>query len=203
MKIGGIYSHLNGREFLEARKPKLWKEIQSVIKNVNAAQCLGKISKEKRMQGKVLYAPKRLNTSFKKVFKASNWAASTTSFYVCEDERTNRKIVEMAAPEQKKAIIDAGFKPYSSKNETDFVKDRVAVEVQFGKYSFIAYDLIVKHMAFFVAGKIDVGVEIVPMKCLQKDMSSGPGYFEKELFNLTRQGRGVPPVPLVLIGIEP
>ena len=34
---------------------------------------------------------------------------------------------------------------------------RVAVEIQFGKYSFIAYDLFVKHMAFYVGDAIDVG----------------------------------------------
>lgn len=37
-----------------------------------------------------------------------------------------------------------------SYNQTDFVKDRIAIEVQFGKYSFVAYDLFVKHMAFCV-----------------------------------------------------
>jgi hypothetical protein len=34
-------------------------------------------------------------------------------------------------------------------------------------------------------------------------MSSGPGYYEGELYNLIRQGRGVPAVPLIMIGIAP
>lgn len=50
---------------------------------------------------------------------------------------------------------------------------------------------------------IDVGIEILPMKSLQERMSSGPGYYEGELYNLIREGRGVPAVPLVLIGVEP
>lgn len=50
---------------------------------------------------------------------------------------------------------------------------------------------------------IDVGIEILPMKSLQSQMSSGVGYYEGELYNLIREGRGVPAVPLVLIGIEP
>jgi len=85
--------------------------------------------------------------------------------------------------------------------QTDFVKDRVAVEVQFGKYSFVAYDLFVKHLAFYVGDRIDVGVEILPMKSLQAQMSSGVGYYEGELYNIVRQGRGVPAVPLIIIGI--
>lgn len=45
--------------------------------------------------------------------------------------------------------------------------------------------------------------EILPMKSLQSQMSSGVAYYEGEFYNVVRQGRGVPAVPLVLIGIEP
>lgn len=34
-------------------------------------------------------------------------------------------------------------------------------------------------------------------------MSSGVAYYEGELYNVVRNGRGVPAVPLVLVGIEP
>ena len=111
--------------------------------------------------------------------------------------------MHMTAEEQKAKIEDAGEKAIFSYNQTDFVKDRVAVEVQFGKYSFVAFDLFVKHLAFYVRDVIDVGVEILPMKELQSEMSSGPSYYEGELYNLIREGRGVPAVPLVLIGIAP
>ena len=108
-----------------------------------------------------------------------------------------------SADKQKVEIETAGETPIFSYNQTDFVKDRVAIEVQFGKYSFVAYDLFVKHLAFFVRDQIDVGIEILAMKSLQSNMSSGPGYYEGELYNIIRNGRGVPAVPLVLVGIEP
>ena len=41
------------------------------------------------------------------------------------------------------------------------------------------------------------------MKSMQKHMSSGPGYYEGELYNVIRNGRGIPAVPLVIIGVEP
>ena len=50
---------------------------------------------------------------------------------------------------------------------------------------------------------IDVGVEILPMKELQQQMSSDVGYYEGQLYNLIREGRGVPAVPLILIGVTP
>jgi len=109
----------------------------------------------------------------------------------------------MEANEQKRIIKECGEIPIASYNQTDFVKDRVAIEVQFGKYSFVAYDLFVKHLAFYVRDEIDLGIEILPMKSLQAEMSSGVAYYEGEFYNVVRQGRGVPAVPLVMIGIEP
>ena len=105
--------------------------------------------------------------------------------------------------EQKKEIELAGVTPIFSFNQTDFVKDRVAIEVQFGKHPFVAYDLFVKHLAFYIGDRIDVGVEILPMKSLQVQMSSGVAYCEGELYNIVRQGRGVPAVPLIVIGVAP
>lgn len=97
----------------------------------------------------------------------------------------------------------AGYSPIQTYNQTDYVKNRVAVEVQFGKYSFVAHDLFVKHVSFYVADVIDVGIEILPMKELEKEMSTGVPYFERDLLNVIRQGRSVPAVPLVLIGVIP
>ncbi len=37
---------------------------------------------------------------------------------------------------------------------------------------------------------------------LQSQMSSGICYYECELYNVVRQGRGVPAVPLVIVGLE-
>ncbi|MEP0339343.1 MAG: BglII/BstYI family type II restriction endonuclease [Alphaproteobacteria bacterium] len=203
MRIVEFYSHLNGWEFLKVHKPHLWQEIQDVISSVDANQFKTKISKEKTMRGKLLFAPKELNKAMEKEFGVRNWAESRTSYWVTKDAALIRKTMPLPAPEQKKEIEEAGQVPIYSYNQTDFVKDRVAVEVQFGKYSFVAFDLFVKHMAFFVGDVIDLGVEIVPMKELQAEMSSGPSYFEGELYNLLRQGRGVPAVPLILIGVAP
>jgi len=104
--------------------------------------------------------------------------------------------------EQKNKIEECGQSPIYSYNQTDFMKERVAIEVQFGKYAFVAHDLFLKHLAFYVGDKIDVGIEILPMKSLQSKMSSGGAYYESGLYNVIRQGRGVPAVPLVIIGIE-
>ena len=203
MKIKEVYSHLNGLEYLMVRKKGMWKEIQGVIQSVDANRCKTKISKEKTMVGKVLYSPIEMNAEFKKLLVDKDWKESRVSYWVTKSEKLIRQTMSLPANEQKQEIIAAGEEPIFSYNQTDFVKDRVAVEVQFGKYAFVAYDLFVKHLAFYVRDQIDVGIEILPMKSLQSNMSSGPGYYEGELYNVIRQGRGVPAVPLVIIGVEP
>jgi hypothetical protein len=203
MNIIETYSHLNGLEFLIVHKPKLWAEIKSVIASVHAENCKTKVSKEKTMKGKLLYSPIDMNKSFAELLHANQWKESRVSYWVTKNEKLIRKTLAMPAAEQKKEIEAVGELPIFSYNQTDFVKDRVAVEVQFGKYSFVAYDLFVKHLAFYIGDHIDVGIEILPMKLLQAQMSSGVAYYEGELYNVVRQGRGVPAVPLVIIGIAP
>ncbi len=152
---------------------------------------------------KLLYSPIDMNKAFAELLNANQWKESRVSYWVTKNEKLIRKTIAMPATEQKKEIESAGEAPIFSYNQTDFVKDRVAVEVQFGKYSFVAYDLFVKHLAFYIGDYIDVGIEILPMKSLQAQMSSGVAYYEGELYNVVRQGRGVPAVPLVIIGIAP
>lgn len=201
MKLVEIYSHLNGLEFLLVHRSKLWDEIKQVISQIDAESCKTKVSKEKTMFGKILYSPKELNKQINTLLRQKDWKESRVSYWVTKDEKLIRKTISMPPEEQKKEIIDAGEEPIFSYNQTDFVKDRVALEVQFGKYAFVAYDLFVKHLAFYIGDHIDVGIEILPMKSLQSQMSSGVAYYEGEFYNVIRQGRGVPAVPLVLVGI--
>jgi len=201
MKIIQIYSHLNGLEYLLVHKKGLWTEVQQVIETVDGNACKTKVSKEKRKSGNLLFSPIDLNKCFCDLLRSRGWAESRVSYWVTKNERLIRQTLSKSADEQKTEIEAAGETPIFSYNQTDFVKDRVALEVQFGKYSFVAYDLFVKHLAFYVRDQIDVGIEVLAMKSLQTHMSSGPGYYEGELYNIIRNGRGVPAVPLVLVGV--
>lgn len=203
MRIVEVYSHLNGLEYIQVHLPHIWDEIQEIITSIDAEFCRTKVSKEKTKIGRTLISPVDLNNSFKKELEYTGWKESRTSYYVTSDPKLIRDTIQLDQQEQKLMIEGQGKEALSSYNQTDFVKDRVAIEVQFGKYSFVAYDLFVKHMAFYVADQIDVGVEIIPMKELAKEMSSGVAYYEGELYNVIRQGRGIPAVPLVIIGIAP
>lgn len=203
MKIDQMYSHLNGHEHILVHKPELWKEIEQTIASIDAVACKTKKSKEQRTQGQVFYSPVDLNRCFAAGLSKLGWHEERTSYWVTGDQRLIRRTMGISVDEQKRLIEEAGEAAIYSYNQTDFVKDRIAVEVQFGKYAFVAYDLFVKHMAFYVGDKIDVGVEVLPVKAMQQQMSSGISYYEGELYNVIRQGRGVPAVPLVILGVAP
>ena len=203
MRISAQYSHLNGHEYLLVHHPLLWKEVEMVIDSVDAERCRTKVSKEKNRRGDLLYSPEDMNAEFKEGFEALGWEQRRNTFWVTSDERVMRGVYGLPPNDQKDRIVAEGHDPIMSYNQTDFVKNRVAVEVQFGKYAFVAHDLFVKHLSFYVGGIIDVGIEILPMKELERGMSSGVPYYERDLLNVIRQGRGVPAVPLVLIGVAP
>lgn len=120
------------------------------------------------------------------------------------DLNTARAIVHIRDKDKQRRIIhERGFTPYRTYNQIDFVKDGAAVEVQFGKYFSVQYDLHVKHTFFYERGDIDVGVEIIPTHKMMSLMSSGVAWYENELANIVREGRSNPSVPVFLVGIEP
>ncbi len=204
MKIAKKYSHLNGEEFLIVHHPELYREIKEAIASVDAEMFRTKISKEMTMPGKALFSPKEINAEFKRILSKNEWRESRYSYYITLDRNLMEKSLSMSATEQKDFLKKNGEdKPIFSYNQTDFVKDEVAIEVQFGKYSFVAFDIFVKHMMFYTGGVINLGIEVLPTKAMQSEMSSGPAYFEGEVYNVMRQGRSSPPVPLLIIGIEP
>ncbi|MGB6484438.1 MAG: BglII/BstYI family type II restriction endonuclease [Candidatus Acidiferrales bacterium] len=163
MKIEKLHSHLNGHEWLLVHEPRIWKEVERIIRGIDAEKYKTKVSEEKGMKGKLLYAPIELNARFKTDFRDAGWKEGRTSYWVTDDYNLIRKTLNLSPPEQKTTIEEAGKRAIYSYNQTDFVKNRVAVEIQFGKYSFIAYDLFVKHLAFYVGHTIVVGVEILAM----------------------------------------
>ena len=203
MKIEAKYSHLNGQEYLLVHDPELWEDVEDVIEEVDAESCKTKVAQEQKKKGTLLYSPIEMNKRFKESFGRRGWTERRNTFWVAPDEKILRMMHGQPADEQKAKIQEAGYEPIKSFNQTDFVKHRAAVEVQFGKYAFVAHDLFVKHLSFFAADIIDVGIEILPMKELEAQMSSGVPYYERDLLNVIRQGRGVPAVPLVLIGVVP
>ena len=85
----------------------------------------------------------------------------------------------------------------------DFVKNQVGIEVQFGKYAFMVYNVAAKMTIFHNLGYIDVGVEIVAVKEMASEMSTGVSYFEQFLWDLEKRGEADIDIPVLILGIAP
>ena len=147
--------HLNGWEFLQVHHKKLWNEIVRVISDVDAEACRTKVSREERKAALGnLFSPIDINARFNELLAVRHWAERRVSYWVTDDVKLIRQTLTKKPAEQKAEIEAAGHKAIKSYNQTDFVRNRVAIEVQLGKYSFVAYDLFVKHLAFYVQDEI-------------------------------------------------
>jgi hypothetical protein len=145
---------------------------------------------------------------FLQVHKSARWDEIKGAI-----ETANPRSERRHAPASVASMIEESFqkREWSAVRSSDeraldvkhMLKDRVGVALQFGDSGVGPYDAFAKHMALYVGDVIDVGIEILPMKELQAQMSSGVAYYEGELHNLIRGGRGVPAVPLILVGVEP
>lgn len=203
MIISNKYNHLNAEEYLLVQRPEQYDEIKNAIARINANDYL-KVSCEAKRLGEVLYSQSEINKAVKGLLGPAGWKSKRVDYYVTSDEATTREIVNVADMEEQKRIIEErGFTSYPTFNEVDFQKERVAVEVQFGKYFSVAYDLHVKHTFFYARNDIDVGIEIIPTKAMCEHMDSGVSWFENEVTNVIREGRTNPPVPILVLGIQP
>jgi hypothetical protein len=204
MKIAQKYSHLNGEEYLIVHHSELYEEIKQVISSIEATDLIYKSSKDKSKSGQLMIDQKHLNKLFESKFNKFGWKESRYQYYITLDRELMEQSIILPYENQKDFLTEkSGIEPIKSYKQTDFVKDKIAVEVQFGKYSFVAFDLFVKHMLFYSGGVINVGIEILPTKNMQKLMDTGVAYYEGEVYNVMRQGRNSPPVPLLILGIEP
>lgn len=200
MQIGAKHSHLHGEEYLIVHQSELWQEVQEVIAAVDAEACRTRSSGERGRGGEMLYSPTEMNKAFHAGFNERGWHAESQTVAVTSDEE--RSVTGPSTVRPQAAIQGAGRETTVTCQWMDFVKSRVAAEVHFGEYSFAAQGL-ARHLSHYVSDAIDVGVEILPMADLTAGMSAAIPCYERDLPNLLRQGRGVPAVPLVLVGVKP
>lgn len=186
MRIAGVYSFKDGKAFLEKRHSAELREVEEVIAAVDSTQCRTKSSREKTMPGRVLYNPKALNVAFQGEFARRGWQKRRVKCRYSD---------EYYLPNYNFPPIETAFR------EIDFVKNRVGVEVQFGKYAFMVYNVCAKMTIFHKLGVIDAGIEIVPLKIFADEMSTGVSYFEQFVWDLEHRGVADIDIPVLILGV--
>ena len=152
------------------------KELQEII---DAIECVDsdklkvKQSKEKTKQFKMLFSPIQLNKAI-------------LNNYLYKRGWTKPKVML----NERKGFI-----------EGDGIKNRVGLEVQFGKYAFMGWDIFGKMIIFAKNDYYDIGVEVVPIRKFTMEMSTGVSYFEQIESILDKRGVSNLDIPVAVLGI--
>jgi hypothetical protein len=181
MKVIKTYSFKGGENFIKESYPAELAEVISAIENLDAITCLTKESSEKTKVGQLLFSPPDLNKAIKTELCEGGWT-----------EKSNGK---KGYIEPRHAFGGNRFR------EMDGIKNKVGLEVQFGKYAFMGYDIFSKMVIFNKLGLIECGIEVVPVNELCKFMSTGVSDFDQLLIDFEYRGESNIDIPVYVLGI--
>ena len=100
---------------------------------------------------------------------------------------------------EKKSVKEKTGNEY---REMDGIKNKVGIEIQFGKYAFMGYDIFSKMPIFSNAGLIDSGIELVVMPSMIKNMSTGVSSFNQIKQDMVARGEADIDLPTLILGLE-
>ena len=184
MKIENTYSFKGGEDFIKKYHPAELQEVIDTITSLDAISCLTKESKEKTKVGKLLLSPIDTNYTIKHIMYLKGWTQK--------------------AKEHKKKVFAEPRHSFGKGRfrEMDGVKNKVGLEVQFGKYAFMGYDIFSKMIIFKKLGYIECGIEIVPSSNLVKHMSTGVSSFDQIMVDFKYRGESNIDIPVFVLGID-
>ncbi len=191
MKIVAKYDFNGGKKAVEEKYSAEFAQIRAVINSIDSSLYKTKESTEKTMLGKMLFAPTEINKAFKSEFAKIGWA----------NHKVNCDYIHGEYLDGYKPAKSSHVKPF---RDMDFVKPgtKLGIEVQFGKYAFMVYNVCAKMTIFSKMGFIDTGIEIVPVKNFADEMSTGVSYFEQFAWDLHHRGTSNIDIPVLIIGID-
>lgn len=182
MKIVDTYSFRNGESFLKKNHPLELRDIVDAIESLDACLCLTKKSREKTMKGKLLFSPVDMNNLLKLFLHEKGWT-------------------DKASGKRKNYIEPRLYFGGGRFREMDGIKNKVGLEIQFGKYAFMGYDIFSKMIIFKNLRQIECGVEIVPTSHFVKHMSTGVSSFDQLRIDFENRGESNIDIPVYVIGI--
>lgn len=179
MKIIKRYDHKNAIDLLKKKYPGMLDKLIADIETIDISGHKTKVTKETGQRftpEQLLYSPVSMNKALAQTLRVEGW---------------NPSRITLASPDSN----HTGFR------EIDGLKEKVGLEIQFGKYAFMGYDILGKFPIFASRGIIEVGIELVPMKELAMEMSSGVSHYEQITADLHARGVANLDVPTVVLGL--
>jgi hypothetical protein len=179
MGVTDVYSYHNAVEVFQEEYEEELNDIFEVIERIPAKSIFVKDSNESQYSDIFLASPVTMNHMIliEGLYEEKDWS-------VDHGAARGKKYIEERGKEPKsvsnsECALDIAQDQRWGKRTVDAIKNRVAVEIQFGKYAFMMYDVLAKFGHFTRANRMDIGVELVPSNQLYQTMPSGPGYYEQ------------------------
>ena len=177
MRVVGKHSHLGGHEYLLMHRKRVCSEIAVAIKGGSTKELGGTL------------AP------FEPAHRGVRpWPAEI--ILQVGERLSQRRWQQMPGP-------TSCAQPNAAPAQIELVKERVAITLHVATLPSVGCELFARDAALFASDLVDVGIHILPAMEWLGELSTGIAYYEGELYNLIRQGRGVPAVPLVVMGLAP
>lgn len=176
MRIVNIYSLNGGFDIIQRDFQQKLHDIMSSLSSIKIQDIKKIMNKSKNGKNEILYSPSSINKLFKQSMKKKLWE-----------------------PERIKVMTEFGYKF----REVDFYdpESKICVEMQLGKYSFMAYDIFLKMPIFQTHGLLDIGIEIVPSNNLKKHMHKSIGNFDQLIYDIESMGQ-YHKIPVLILGID-
>lgn len=177
MRIVNVYNLNGGLDIIQRDFQKELGDIMSSLSSFGV-QDIQKINNGSESgKNETLYSPHSINKLFKYSMNSKLWE-----------------------PERIRVITEDGYKF----REVDFYdpESKICVEMQLGKYSFMAYDIFSKFPIFQTHGLLDVGIEIVPSNNLKKHMHKSIGDFDQLVYDIESMGPHCHKIPVLILGID-
>jgi hypothetical protein len=184
MKIVAKYNFSDPALRWETNFPQALSEIEQVIASVQASPRLTSTSGRPPRN---VFSPIDIEKEFQVAFLHAEWYGKRI-----ECEYPSRYYLSGYKPDRRQKD---GFR------NMDFVKYKVGVEVQFGKYPYMIYSAAPKMIIFHNHALIDAGVVIVPVKELADQLHPGVSYFEQFSWDLEQVGNFSLGVPVLVLGV--
>jgi len=175
MYLASVLSHLGAWKKLRMEHPVEFQEILTIIEQVKPEKT--KMSREfpNRKLEQLMYSPKDISQTYLEQFKGVQWSIR------------NQDINDLYFGREHWSRVDA-------------VKSGIGVEIALGKFSYAESTLFVKFPLFNKAGRIQIGVIIIPSKSMKNSLSSGTGSFEMVRDRLVEMGQLNLKFPVALLG---
>jgi len=178
MRIVGTYSFNGGAETIQKSYATELNEVTQILSGIDARVCATKQTGNDSKSAKLLYSNHKIAKSINGEFKKLGW-------------------------KKQEIVSDQPSKSMNKSVKIDFTKKHLGVDVGFNNKPLPIYSGCAKMTIFHNMGFINVGIEIVPVKELAEDMSSGVSYFEQFVWDLEQRGVSDIDIPVLILGVAP